>query len=257
MPRPPLIDRMHRLLRAGRPRQRPRARGPARPAAALLALLLAAAALPRPARAADMLRNLAGADYAIAVTSMQQARRAGTLIQQYDFSCGSAAIATLLTHHYGMPVTEQAVFEQMYLHGDQQKIRREGFSLLDMKRFLASRGLEADGFAQPLDKLAEARVPAIALIVENGYHHFVVVKGLRDDRVLVGDPAQGTRAMPRHIFEGFWKNRLLFVIHNRMDLARFDRPEDWRVAPRGPLAAGLAADGLAHIALPKFGPGDF
>ncbi len=236
---------------------RRRAERSGRTAVPVAMALLLAALWAAPAQAADPMRNLGGGDYAIPVTSMQQARRTGTLIQQYDFSCGSAAIATLLTHHYGLPVTEQAVFEQMYLHGDQQKIRREGFSLLDMKRYLAGHGLQADGFEQPLDKLAEARVPAIALIVENGYHHFVVVKGLRDDRVLVGDPAQGTRAMPRALFEGLWKNRLLFVVHNRMDIARFNLAADWRVVPRGPLAAGLAGDGLAHIALPKFGPGDF
>ena len=59
-----------------------------------------------------------------------------------------------------------------------------------MKRYLAAHGFEADGFEQPLDKLDEARVPAIVLINENGYHHFVVVKGVQADRVLIGDPAR-------------------------------------------------------------------
>ena len=201
--------------------------------------------------------SIAMGDVAIPLTSMKQARTGRTLIQKYDFSCGSVAVATLLTHHYGHPVTEQAVFEQMYEHGDQAKIRKDGFSLLDMKRYLEAQGFEADGFKQPLDKLNEARVPAIVLINSDGYHHFVVVKGVQDDRVLLGDPALGTRAMPRQAFEKIWKNGLLFVIHNRMASARFNLAADWRSAPRAPVGSGIARAGLTDITMPKFGPGDF
>ena len=196
-------------------------------------------------------------DVTMQITSIRQARVAGTVLQQFDFSCGSAAVATLLTHHYNVPISESAVFESMYLNGDQQKIKREGFSLLDMKTFLKSRGFEADGFEQPLDKLLEARVPAIVLINENGYHHFVVVKGLSRDRVLVGDPANGTRAMSRTKFESVWQSRLLFVVHNRMESARFNLAADWRAAPQAPLAAGVSRNGLAGVTMRARGPGDF
>lgn len=201
--------------------------------------------------------SIAMGDVVIPLTSLKQARTGRTLIQKYDFSCGSAALATLLTHHYGFRVTEQTVFEQMYEHGDQQKIRTEGFSLLDMKRFLAAQGFEADGFKQPLDKLNEARVPAIVLINSDGYHHFVVVKGLQDDRVLLGDPAMGTRAVSRKAFEKNWQNGLLFVIHNRMESARFNMAADWRAAPRSPVDTGIARNGMFDITVPKLGPGDF
>jgi uncharacterized protein len=66
--------------------------------------------------------------------------------QQYDFSCGSAAVATLLTFQYDRPIDETTVFKEMYAVGDQAQIRAKGFSLLDMKRFLESRGYTADEF---------------------------------------------------------------------------------------------------------------
>ena len=201
--------------------------------------------------------SMGSGDFSVPVTSIREARWTSTLLQKYDFSCGSAALATLLTHHYGYPVSEQLVFEEMYSHGDQGKIQREGFSLLDMKRVLALHGFEADGFEQPLDKLNEARVPAIVLINENGYHHFVVIKGVQPDRVLIGDPARGTRAVPRQDFENSWQNRVLFVVHNRMDTARFNLQADWRVAQRAPVGGGLNHDGLTGSALPRLGPGDF
>ena len=221
-----------------------------------LAVMMAVVSTPAEAQKA-FLPSMGGGDVTMPITSIRQARLAGTLLQQYDFSCGSAAIATLLTHQYGYPMTEAAVFEYMFRNGDQKKIRTEGFSLLDMKRFLQAHGFEADGFEQPLDKLAEARVPAIVLINENGYQHFVVIKGLSNDRVLIGDPASGTRAMSRASFKTIWQSGLLFVVHNRMTSARFNLTADWRAVPQAPLAAGVSRDSLSGTTMPKHGPGDF
>lgn len=193
----------------------------------------------------------------VPVASIKQLRFASTLRQQYDFSCGSAALATLLTHHYGRPVSEQQVFEQMYLRGDQAKIRKEGFSLLDMQRYLASQGYRADGFELPLQKLLDARLPAIVLVAEKGYQHFVVVKGGTAERILLGDPAGGTRSMPRERFESIWRNKLLFVIHSHAGAAAFNRAQDWSAAPHYPLAEAVNRDSAATLSLSKLGPGDF
>ena len=198
----------------------------------------------------------AGGGYSVPATSLKEARQRRTIIQRFDFSCGSAAVATLLTHHYRFPVTEQAVFEAMFNSGDPEKIKVEGFSLLDMKRFLESHGFQADGFEATLEKLAEAGLPAIALINEQGYNHFVVVKGLRDGRVLIGDPASGTRALTQKSFEALWSNRILFVVSNRQDVALFNTDADWRGVPRAPLAKGITRDSLAGVVIPKLGPAD-
>lgn len=203
------------------------------------------------------LSGISGGRYAVKVTSLKEARFKATTRQQYDFSCGSAAVATLLTHHYGYPVTEQSVFEEMFARGDQAKIRREGFSLLDIKTYLNAHQFQADGFELPLGKLLESGLPAIVLIAENGYHHFVVIKGMRDGRILIGDPSSGTRAVSRASFESIWINKLLFVIHNKQAQARFNDAADWQVAPRAPLATGIQLDGLGGVTLTKFGPGDF
>ena len=65
----------------------------------LLFLALAAVGGTAGAQSAQLLSTGAG-DMQVPVTSLRQARWSGTLLQQYDFSCGSAAVATLLTHHY-------------------------------------------------------------------------------------------------------------------------------------------------------------
>ncbi len=199
-----------------------------------------------------------GGDFSLPIVSLKEARFRNVVKQAYDFSCGSAAIATLLSHHYDSPVTEQAVFKDMYQTGDQTKIRKEGFSLLDMKQYLNRRNIQSDGFRAPLDKLLEVGIPAITLITTRGYRHFVVVKGLSDDEILVGDPALGTKTYNRAEFEAMW-NGILFVVTQNIPLAKthFNQKEDWLVRQKAPFGSALSRQGLATFTMLLPGTGDF
>jgi predicted double-glycine peptidase len=219
----------------------------------LLLALCGAVLAPRSANALD----LAGVGRVnVPVTSLKDIKFQRTLRQQYDYSCGAAALATLLSHHYQTPTPEQDVFQQMYASGDQAKIHKEGFSLLDMQRFLATRGFRADGFKLPIGKLIAEKLPAIVLITDRGFNHFVVIKGAEDGRILIGDPSTGNRVVSMARFQEIWRNKILFVIHSHKDQVAFNTPEDWRGAPRAPLGTGMHQDQLSAT-LPKFGPGDF
>lgn len=193
----------------------------------------------------------------VAIQSVQERRFERIVRQQYDFSCGSAALATLLTFHYDDPTPEQTAFKYMYERGDQAKIAQVGFSLLDMKNYLQEEGYEADGYKAPLETLAEAKVPAIALVSVKGYRHFVVVKGLEGDKVLVGDPALGLRKLPRAEFDEMWSNGILFIIRNKVDTGQrnFNMAAEWSLIPRAPLGLALPPSDLAELTvfLPSFG----
>ncbi|MCC6964819.1 MAG: C39 family peptidase [Nitrospira sp.] len=198
-----------------------------------------------------------GSRMLLQVWSMRELKLRSVILQKYDFSCGSAAIATLLTYHYGNPMTEEVAFRTMFEHGDQEKIQREGFSLLDMKRFLDAQGYRADGFEVSLDDLSNAGIPAIVLMVDNGYYHFVVVKGMRDNKLLLGDPAVGLRVVSRGEFEAAWPNRIVFVIHDAPTRGAFNTARDWSVRPRSPLGQPVGADTLNSILLFRPGRSDF
>ena len=114
------------------------------------------------------------------VQSFRAQKFSTTIHQKYDFSCGSAALATLITFTYQRPTTESQIFASMYENGDQTEIRQYGFSLLDMKNYLSRIGVASGGFRAPLSKLVEVHIPAIVLINEHGYRHFVVIRGIRD-----------------------------------------------------------------------------
>lgn len=165
----------------------------------------------------------------IPVKTMLELRFQNMLKQKYDFSCGSAALASLLTYHYNQPIDEISVLQSMYEVGDQDKINKVGFSMLDMQKYLHSIGLNSQGYRAPLDILLKEQVPAIVLINRNGYTHFVIIKGVTRQRVLLGDPATGTHVMNRSEFEKIW-NGVLFVINEKMDIARksFNLASDWQ-----------------------------
>ena len=189
--------------------------------------------------------GVSGGGIMLDVTSKKESQFRSTMRQRYDFSCGSAALATLLSSGYEDAVSEGAVFSRMYEAGDKERIRKQGFSLLDMKTFLESEGYVADGYRVSLDKLAELRIPAITVVSTNGYKHFVVVKGVAEKEVLVSDPAAGTMVLPRAKFETMW-NGILFLIRNRKNVAtnNFNRKEDWQVRTKAPIGTAMGASEL-------------
>jgi len=189
-------------------------------------------------------------DFKVHVVSMREARFQTIILQKFDYSCGSAALASLLTYHYDRPTTEDAVFKTMFDTGDQDKIKQEGFSLLDMKVHLARQGLVADGYKMTLDRLEKLGVPVITLINTGGYRHFVVIKGIRGDDVVIGDPAQGVIIVPREKFEPVWSGVVL-VIKNEASRGKdhFNLAQDWHVRQKAPFGTALTRDSLANFTL--------
>jgi len=219
------------------------------------ALLALPASVPAFAGQATVVAG-GGAVFSVPLTSVREARFKTVVRQQYDFSCGSAAIATLLTYHYDRPTAEQEVFKAMFDAGDQEAIKTKGFSLLDMKNYLESIGIHADGYKAGLARLAKVGIPAIVLIEIRGYRHFVVVKGVRDGEVVIGDPALGVRIYPRADFEKLMVNHIIFVIRDEIEVARrnFNADRDWAVRAKAPFGTAFGGNSLASFTLLMPGP---
>lgn len=214
-------------------------------------VLLACAAVHDVAIAGSAWLPDIGSGSNVTISSLRERKFETIVRQQFDFSCGSAALATLLTYHYEEPTSEQEAFAAMYELGDQEKIQQLGFSLLDIKGYLETRGYEADGYQASLEALAGAGVPAIALINVQGYKHFVVVKGLTGDEVLIGDPALGLRFVPQERFTAMWENRILFIIRNRSEVGRnyFNIDREWQLLARAPLGEAVSRETLESLTI--------
>jgi predicted double-glycine peptidase len=197
-----------------------------------------------------------GGQFIVPVTSFEARKFSTVYRQQYDFSCGSAALASLLTFHYRDAVSERDVFVDMFAEGDQARIRREGFSMLDMKRYLERRGYRSNGFRVALEQL---NVPAITIVNQKGYLHFVIIKASRQGEILVGDPSAGTRSIARADFEDMWKQGILFLIEdgNHHATQTYHAEAAWSQSVDAPLDEGIARDSLADFNLLRRGALDF
>lgn len=159
------------------------------------------------------LMSLASVAQAQPVRSLLEIRHEGVVVQQWDTSCGAAALATVLTYALKDPVSEKRVAEGMLRRTDPLRVRvRGGFSLLDLKRFAENRGYSAAGYRDlSLEELLKMQSP-IAPINEHGYPHFVVVRGLKDGLLDVADPAFGNRKISVERFTKAWQSGIGFAV---------------------------------------------
>ncbi len=155
---------------------------------------------------------------ALVIEPVSEIKYRNIMRQVYDFSCGSAALVTLLNYDLGIKVTEQDAMEGMMEYGEKDKIiERRGFSLLDMKRYVGTLGKKSDGFRGEIADLMELKTPAIVPIDYGGSKHFVVLRGIRDERVYIADPSAGNIVFSVKEFVDWWDKNTLFIIYRDDD----------------------------------------
>lgn len=175
----------------------------------LLALgccLFFSGAVPAGARAANIGIG-SGIRVDVPTGSIKALRDRHVVKQRFDYSCGAAALATILRYGFGEKVTERELLVQLFgLLSDEEKkaSRKEGFSLLDLQRVAVARGYRAQGFRLEAQYLGKLGGPVIVFIEPRGYRHFAVLRGVRGDRVYLADPSRGNIRMPMYTFLETW-----------------------------------------------------
>ncbi|MDZ7751986.1 MAG: C39 family peptidase [Gammaproteobacteria bacterium] len=179
--------------------------GPAPAARRRWCVAAALAALAGPA-----MGDGSGTDAAPApVRSLVEIRQHHVVLQQWELSCAAAALATVLRHQHNVPVTERSVAlglidREEYLANPDLVRLRQGFSLLDLKRYVDGMGYDGVGLGRlTLPDLRE-RAPIIVPVNLQGFPHFVVFRGATADTVLLADPAFGNVTMAVDKFLDGW-----------------------------------------------------
>jgi uncharacterized protein len=165
------------------------------------------AAEPDSCSDAQVVVNAGTARTEIHVRSLRGQRDAGVVKQGYDYSCGAASLATLLTYGLDDAVGEDALLRALIepLSPDQlAALQKKGLSLFDLQQLAQKRGHKAQGFRIHRDQLANLSYPVIVFIKPHGYQHFAVFKGLRGGRVHIADPSLGNVRMPLYRFLDMW-----------------------------------------------------
>jgi hypothetical protein len=84
------------------------------------------------------------------VRSLLEMRQDHVVVQQWDLSCGAAAVATLLNYQHGDPVSEREIAKGL-IQGEKYFAEpllvraRHGSSLLDLKRYVTAVTIKASG----------------------------------------------------------------------------------------------------------------
>ena len=163
--------------------------------------------------------------------SMKDLRDENVVKQRFDFSCGAAALATMMRYGFGESVTEAQVLDGLFdLPSEDEKAerRRTGFSLLDLQRVARARGYMAEGFRLTPEQLSQLDGPVIVFIEPRGYKHFAVLRGIRGGRAHLADPSRGNIRLPVYTFLETWLQDdgrgIIFVVEPATGLRRLDMP---------------------------------
>lgn len=175
------------------------------------ALVLAAGA----AMANDFVGQSRGLAYRLAPQTEMRYR--GVVMQEADWSCASASMATLLREKFEDDVPEDALFGLIVLPlADDavamKRLEERGMSASHLMQMAKAAGYQGQGVRRGLAGLLEKEsLPVIAHITEphpdqpdKKYEHWVVVSGIAGERVMVRDPVRGNRRMPLYAFRTAW-----------------------------------------------------
>lgn len=134
-------------------------------------------------------------------------------VRQHDQSdCGAAALATVLKY-YRRPAGLQQVREHAGTDA-------AGTNLAGLIHAATRCGLQAIGVKGPYDALLGARLPAIAHVRnQDGLGHFVVLFRVTKKRVILVDPASGSRTVDRKTFCEEWTGVLLLIEPDQTGIA--------------------------------------
>jgi predicted double-glycine peptidase len=146
--------------------------------------------------------------------TLKQLRDMNVVKQEKDYSCGSAALATVMIYYFGDKTTEEQILDRLnsfMTEEERQKKTLVGFSLLDLKKVAQSMGYRAAGFKLTAEQLARLTAPVIVFVEPRSFKHFAVFRGMSWRRVYLADPARGNLRMSLEQFLDEWSG-IIFVL---------------------------------------------
>ena len=176
---------------------------------------------------AEIHLNLPSAVGSLPIKTWKQLRDADLEKQDLDYSCGSAATATILRSFYGRDIYEKDILDEVVLVGDDGTA-----SFSDLQQAVKKFGFKAIGISANFEKLKTIKIPAIVYLRYRDKDHFSVIRGINDQGVVwLGDPSWGNRKFTEHQFRDMWetrdneqlKGKLLLIIPTDKTLATLNQ----------------------------------
>jgi predicted double-glycine peptidase len=151
----------------------------------------------------------------VVLHTLKELRDQNVVKQSLDYSCGAAALATLMVYYYGEPTSEAEILDLLKTKLTPEELAgkaQRGFSLFDLKRVAQEKGYQAAGFRLALNQLQQLAAPVIVYLEPRQYRHFAVLRGVRNGMVYLADPARGNLRMRIDQFLDEWQGHIILAL---------------------------------------------
>ena len=182
------------------------------------------------------------------IGSWRELRDRNVVRQQLDYSCGAAALATLIRYYFGEDISEDRILAGILGSMTAEEVvdrETNGLSLLDLRLQAERMGYQTAGVRLSLAALPKLAGPVIVHLEGDDYKHFAVLKGVREDRIFLADPSLGNVRRSVDRFAKEWSGIALILGKQGFGLPQ-DHPlalDDQHLVPNEVLAARRAVLG--------------
>ena len=118
--------------------------------------------------------------------------------QEYDYSCGSASLSTILKYYYDLDIGEKEILDEVLKSKGYDISKKEKLedgdttlSFLDLANYANNKGFKAIGLALDLKSLAKLKAPVILFVKIRKSEHFTIYKNMDKNYVYLADPSFG------------------------------------------------------------------
>lgn len=149
------------------------------------------------------------------VYSWKERKEFNVVMQKRDYSCGAAALATVLVYFWGEDVTEEQILKELLGVLTINELRdrvQNGMTMTDLRRVAVRMGYEAAIGSMQFEKLPESKIPLIVGISVNEFDHFVVYRGFDGYYVYLADPIRGNIRIKANDFLQQWQRNLVLAV---------------------------------------------
>lgn len=181
-------------------------------------------------------------------------RYEATVPQRFDFTCGAASVATLLTFYWNDPHSEAMVLktlERRYSREQTVKLTQDGLSFDDLIFMAGQLGYAAQGAMIPASELSRLAAPVIVHLDKGSLKHFVVLRMVGSGVFYISDPVVGQVALDSVEFERQYTGNALAVWGKSAGLSPFAV----LAQPRDGVRVGDSVRRSINVPLPPFQPG--
>ena len=149
------------------------------------------------------------------VCDWRELKRQNIVMQKQDYSCGAAALATVVRYYWEDEVGEEYFLRLILMTltpAELQERVKNGLTMTDLRLAAVKGGYQSTIGKLTFEKLTESKVPLVVGITFRGFDHFVVFRGWDGYYVYLADPIRGNVRLPAWEFVEQWQKNAVLVV---------------------------------------------